>query len=98
MHAKPQHSCQRHVRRFLSQDGGKSLVAAPTEFDDVVLPRPCIRKRMVQVQQTILCSCEQNLGPLALYPRRAGHEQAVRGQELSEVVSPFGHLIVREAP
>ena len=82
----------------MPQNGRKSLIAAPSELDDVVLTRPRIRKRVVQVQQPILCSREQNLGPLALYPRRASHEQAVRGQELSEVVSPFGHLIVREAP
>ena len=46
----------------MPQVGRKSLIAAPSDLDDVVLRRPRMRKCVVQVQQPILCGgADKNL-------------------------------------
>lgn len=73
------------------------LVLASTELDDEVFDCSCVRKRVVEVEQAIIGSAQQNFWPLTLDSRGAGDEEPMGGQVLGKFITALGDLVIGEA-
>ncbi|KVA27573.1 hypothetical protein WI42_32775 [Burkholderia ubonensis] len=97
MHAQAEKFRERHVRSLLPQDLCETLVRAASELHDVVFRRSLVGQGVIEIEEAVVGSSQQQLGPFALYTGRAGDKEPMRRKIFAERIAAGGNLVIREA-